>query len=252
MNKQFDEAVAAVVPSDGAARRLRSSIVAVFRDVQLQGATVLDVGGGAGLHSLYAALNGAAKVICLEPGAQGAMAEYSQPSGVRTNDVLGASVQVLPLTIQEFDPGMERFDVILLHNSVNHLDEQACMKLPDDVGSARSYKVIFEKLSSIAKDGALIIITDSSSKNFFALVPLRNPFAPSIEWEKHHRPSVWIALLESTGFTNVGTYWIVPQRLGSIGQQLFGNGPCTFFLSSYFRLTASRTTGRQTDDGFEN
>lgn len=240
MDKQFEDAVAAVVPSQGVARRLYHSITTVFRGVPLRGANVLDVGGGAGFHSLYAAVNGATKVVCLEPGAEGSRAEYGSPNQLPSNGANETSVQFLPLMIQEFDPGLERFDVILLHNSVNHLDEQACIMLPCDFESLESYTRIFEKLADLANEGALIIITDCSSKNFFGLIRIRNPFAPTIEWNKHHQPSLWAGLLEHAGFTDSTTEWIVPQRLGSVGQKLFGNQVCAFFLSSYFRLTACK------------
>jgi predicted RNA methylase len=43
----------------------------LFQDVPLHGARVLDIGGGAGVFSFYAAAAGAREVLCLEPERQG-------------------------------------------------------------------------------------------------------------------------------------------------------------------------------------
>src|SRR5688572_16582833 len=43
----------------------------LFDGIPLKGQRVLDVGGGGGLISFYAAVRGAAEVLCLEPSAAG-------------------------------------------------------------------------------------------------------------------------------------------------------------------------------------
>lgn len=240
MDNQYEEAVAATLVSPDASRRFQDSVAEVFRDVPLQGAHVLDIGGGSGLHSLYAAANGAVEVVCLEPGADGSRAEYIDPTVPSDQSLKSSPVRFLPLTLQDFEPNTTRFNVILLHNSVNHLDEPACMKLPKDSDSLASYKRLFEKLIELASDGALVIVTDCSSKNFFGLLQIRNPFAPTIEWEKHQQPLVWTNLLESVGFIDPEVHWLVPQRLGRLGQTFLGNRICAYFLSSYFKLTVRK------------
>lgn len=243
MEKQFEAAVTAAVPTEGAARRLRDSIVAVFNGVPLEGVDLLDVGGGAGLHSFYAALNGAHEVVCLEPGGSGALAEYGRSAPLQGVGGHDATLQFFPMTLQEFDAKNRKFDVILLNNSVNHLDEQACMKLPSDTVSIESYGSLFEKLAALSNDGATIIITDCSSKNFFGILGVKSPFAPTIEWEKHQQATVWTGFLHNAGFTDVKIQWLVPQRLGPLGQSLLGHRVGCFFLSSYFRLTARKADG---------
>ena len=51
--------------------RLKFQMDMLFRGVDLKDKKVLDIGGGYGLFSLYAASRGAKKVICLEPEADG-------------------------------------------------------------------------------------------------------------------------------------------------------------------------------------
>src|SRR5438067_4566581 len=45
----------------------------LFRGVQFDGKRVLDIGGGDGIYSFYAAARGATEVMCLEPEARGAI-----------------------------------------------------------------------------------------------------------------------------------------------------------------------------------
>jgi len=64
--------------------------------------------------------------------------------------------------VEDFDPGNKVFDIILLHNSINHLDEVACANLQHDSQSVETYRAIFQKLSNMASHGAkLIINTDA-------------------------------------------------------------------------------------------
>lgn len=52
-------------------RRLRLYAETIFNGVDFSGARVLDIGGGGGLYSFYAAVNGAKEVVCLEPESDG-------------------------------------------------------------------------------------------------------------------------------------------------------------------------------------
>ena len=49
------------------ARRLRFYTSWLFRNADFTGRRVLDVGGGSGIMTLYAAASGASTAVCLEP-----------------------------------------------------------------------------------------------------------------------------------------------------------------------------------------
>jgi 2-polyprenyl-3-methyl-5-hydroxy-6-metoxy-1,4-benzoquinol methylase len=71
-------------------------------------------------------------MVALEPEAAG-----SEDGGTsrfeRLREQLGLpSVELRRQALQEFDPGDERFDVLLLHASINHLDEPATLALAHD------------------------------------------------------------------------------------------------------------------------
>lgn len=212
----------------------------LFQDTAFFGKTMLDIGGGGGLFSFYAACCGASHVVCLEPEAKG-----SSPGMVdqfrRLSTLLSLDqVRIYPIRFQDFDPGSETFDIILLHNSINHLDEAACMNLQHDRHAVETYRGIFQRLSSMVSRGAKLIITDCSRYNFFALCHLKNPFGPTMEWHKHQSPNYWARLLSDVGFRNPRIRWTSFSSLRSIGRLLFGNKVAAYFLQSHFCLTMKK------------
>lgn len=216
---------------------LRFYLTHQFKNISFDKKTVLDVGAGAGVFSFYAACMGAKEVICLEPEAAGlkpGMVEKFKKlqSGLPDLD----QVKRVSITIQNFNPDDKKFDIILLHNSINHLDEEACIHLQHDIRAIEIYKMIFQKLGNLASNGAKLIITDCSRYNFFALCRIKNPFAPDIEWHKHQSPEYWAKLLFYAGFCNPKIQWISFSRLRSIGRLLLGNKFASYFLHSQFSL----------------
>ena len=219
---------------------LQFHLKTLFKNIPLKNRRVLDIGGGSGLHSFYAACMGAKEVVCLEPETEGsrsgAGAKFRKLSGILGYD----SVRFEPVTFQAFDPAGEQFDIILLHNSINHLDETACINLLNDEQSKAIYMDIFSKLSSVASSGAKLMVCDCSRYNFFALLRIKNPFAPTIEWEKHQAPEVWVNLLSQVGFVNPRVRWTAFNTLRSPGRVLLGNKLLSYFLRSDFCFTMEK------------
>ena len=212
----------------------------LFQDMPLVGKTMLDIGGGAGLFSFYAGCCGASRVVCLEPEATGSspgMASQSQ----KLLTLLGLKqVYIYPIRFQDFDPGDETFDIILLHQSINHLDEAACSALHYEPQAVETYNGILKRLNAIASPGAKLLIADCSRHNFFALCHLRNPFGPMIEWHKHQSPYRWARLLSDVGFRNPKIRWTSFNSLRFLGRLLFGNKVAAYFLQSSFCLTMEK------------
>lgn len=219
---------------------LRFYLDYLFQDVSFVGKSMLDVGGGSGLYSFYGAIMGAKEVICLEPEVEGSTKGVSDKFKQLSAGLSLSNVSLQPVRFQDFDAGDQTFDIILLHNSINHLDEEACIKLQYDDDARNRYKFIFQKLSKVAAPGAKLIIADCSRYNFFASLGIRNPFAPTIEWHKHQPPEFWSSILLNYGFMNPKVRWTSFSNLRRIGR-LFGNHFASYFLTSHFCLTMDRT-----------
>ena len=120
------------------------------------------------------------------------------------------------------------------------MNEDACIKLRESKIAKEEYRNIFRKLSKMTSSGSKLIICDCSNKNFFNLMGLKNPFATSIEWEKHQSPEVWAKLLEECGFRKEKIRWSSFNRLGRFGKLIFGNKFLSYFLTSHFCLWMER------------
>jgi SAM-dependent methyltransferase len=219
---------------------LRYHMDRVFGDVDLRGKRVLDIGGGSGLYSFYAAEKGAEKVVCLEPEISGSTSRITERFHRFQQAIGDRKVVLVKESFQSFEAGKEKFDVILLNNSINHLDEKACIALREDPGARDVYRAIFAKLHALSNEGATLVVRDCSSSNFFAAVGMRNPFAPTIEWPKHQPPEVWAELLKEAGFTAPRITWSSFNRLGTGGRLLFGHRWTSYFLISHFCLKMSK------------
>ena len=219
---------------------LQFHLKTLFKNIALENRRVLDIGGGNGLHSFYAACMGAKEVLCLEPGTEGSRsglgAKFRKLGGMLGRD----QVKFEPVTFQAFEPKGQQFDIILLHNSINHLDETACINLLNDEASKAIYLNMFSKLSALSSSGAKLIVCDCSRYNFFALLRVRNLFAPTIEWHKHQAPEVWVDLLSQVGFVNPRVRWTSFNTLRSPGRVLLGNKLLSYFLRSDFRFTMEK------------
>ena len=217
---------------------LRHFLEMVFGDVRCEGREVLDIGGGAGLLSFCAVERGASRAVLLEPEAAGFTTGVTQLfHDAAAALALQERVMLRPVTLQEFDPQGESFDLVISHNSINHLDEEACISLGESPGARNTYLDLLHKLKSMLNPGADVIVCDCSRHNLFAHLGVRNPFAPEIEWHKHQSPYFWAELFREAGFEQPVVRWNTFNSLGAPGRLLLGNRIASYFLVSHFRLS---------------
>lgn len=218
--------------------RLRNHLNYMFSEVPLSGSRVLDVGAGNGLLSAAAASAGAT-VVALEPASDG--------SSVRAQRIFGdlieacavsGNVSIRNQTLQDFLTSSVEcsFDVVMMANTINHLDEISVINALGDSGARGSFLEIFTKLASILTPQAVMVITDCGRRNVFNEFGFRSPLAPDIEWNKHQEPEFWSRLLDECGFRETSISWSTPNSLGSFGRYFLANRFFAFLLLSHFRL----------------
>lgn len=220
-------------------KRLKFHINFIFKDIDFKDKNVLDIGGGIGIHSFYAACMGAKRVVCLEPELAGSSKRLKEKFSV-INSKLGLNnVYFVTETFQEYEDS-DIYDVVVSSASINHLNESACIKLKKSKSAREEYKKYFWKLFQMTTSGSKLIICDCSNKNFFKFIGFKNPFAPSIEWEKHQSPELWTSLLEDCGFKKNKLKWSSFGRLDRLGNFILGNKFFSYFLTSHFCLWMER------------
>jgi 2-polyprenyl-3-methyl-5-hydroxy-6-metoxy-1,4-benzoquinol methylase len=220
--------------------RLRFHLKALFEGVNFENKKMLDIGGGNGIYSFYAACMGAEEVVCLEPEAAGCSHGMIADFKRLQNRGLSDRVALEQKTFQQYASTDKRFDIVLLYNSINHLDEEACINLLKEETGKMIYLDLFSRFYRLINPGGILIISDCSRHNLFAHLGIRNPLCKSIEWHKHHSPKTWAKLLAEVGFDKPEISWTSFNFLGPWGRRLLGNKAAAYFLLSHFCLKMTR------------
>ena len=155
-------------------------------------------------------------------------------------EVLGLP-QCSMLTVDFMEYSQEcPFDIIMLHNSINHIRETRKDIRRDAESRGLQYRVV-EKVVSLLKPKGWAIISDCSRRNFFADVGIRSPwpFVRDIDWDKHQAPRAWKDLLRQAGMGNfrIGRY--VPHKMRWFSR-VIGSSLFNYFTYSWFVLRAQR------------
>ncbi len=218
---------------------LKEHLSFIFQNTILTNKRLLDIGGGVGILSFYAATLGA-ECVCLEPEFDGSTAGIAN-NFLKFKSSLPFSVNatLIQKTFQDYSI-IEKYDYVVLANSINHLDEENCIKLHFDTISQQTYLAYFKKIYDGLNSNGKIIITDCTRYNFFNIVGIKSPFMPTIEWYKHQSPTVWTKLLIDSGFKNPKIAWSYPNTFGKFGKFIFGNKIAAFVLLSHFRLELTK------------
>jgi SAM-dependent methyltransferase len=201
--------------------------------------SVLDIGGGDGAIAHYLAHYGLS-VDVIDPYADGEVGGAPIFFERLQNELcLPGKVSLTKAFVQEFEPS-HRYDLVISHNSINHLDETSVRDLQKNTKSAERYRRLFTSISELLKPGGVFLISDCARRNLFGDLHLTNPFARSIEFELHQNPRIWRALLNSTGFVCEGWMWNSMMRTGELGRLLLGNRLGAYLTTSHFTLRAIR------------
>ncbi|MHC5059695.1 MAG: class I SAM-dependent methyltransferase [Planctomycetota bacterium] len=209
----------------------------VFEGIDLAGKNLLEIGAGEGYLSAYASQY-ANHATAIEPQGQGSSEERASKID-KIHEALSAdNFEVVHDTIQNYSCTERKYDIVLMHNSVNHLDEAKCMTLKESEDSRRGYSEIFEKISNMMSPGAKMIVIDCSRYNFFQLLHVKHPICPQIDWNKHQSPETWLGILEPLGFKKDSVTWLVQRPLSRLSFVL-RNKCAAYFLFSQFRLVVS-------------
>lgn len=212
----------------------------LFKGVNFKNKRALDIGGGSGLYSFYLALNGAKDVLVMEPEFDGS-AEGVNKEFKEINKELGnpSNISLTTKVLEELPKNIGKFDIVLMQNSVNHINEEACVVLKEDNKARKFYLDYFKLLTTFCNPGAKLIMTDCTNRNFFYDYKIKDPFSVftrSIEWEKHQSPKTWSQLVKEVGFKHDKTTWTTPNILGKLGQIFLGNKLVSYFTRSHFRV----------------
>lgn len=223
--------------------RLGTLIDNIYNMVEVKDRTILDIGCGEGILSFSGACGGARKVVALEPELDGSTAGFNS-AFEKVRDTLGLNnVFLYRETLQNYDYKDGPFDIVIMYNVINHLDEASCIVLTTDAKARESYRDIFQEIFNNMSPGGVLIITDCSNKNFFADIGITNPVAKTIEWNKHQPPGIWQRQLQKVGFSPSYLTWNPLHSLGPL-RPLFRNWLGGYLTNSHFILRMTKPDRR--------
>ena len=128
----------------------------------------------------------------------------------------------------------EECDIVLMHNSINHIGEDIIKTILINNTSYYDYKSRLEKILSRLTKKGILIVSDCSVFNFLGNLGLKNPIAPTIDWDLHCEPHVWQKIIEDIGLRHIRTEWIARREFGNFGRKFISNKICSYFLDSHF------------------
>ncbi len=180
----------------------------LFEGISLVHTHVLEVGCGSGAWAIWAALHGAQQVLGIEPEIEGSsshvLAQFQHAIEVLG---LGAYVKASNHSLQELSPSEQPFDIVVMYNVINHLDEESVTLLHKNPVAVNQYGTILRHLRSLMSPGGWVIVADCARDNFWQRLGLRSPLALSIEWHKHQNPCLWVKIFERAGFQFFDLRW---------------------------------------------
>jgi len=203
---------------------------AFCKGIGLKDKSVLEIGCGSGALGRYVLNNGARSVVGLEPMQEGS-SEYRKPDET--------SFPIHPVTLMDFET-TDTFDLIMLYDSLNHLDEKSCIHLRDYRLAGYWYREMLHKIYQLLNSGGKLVIADASRRNLYPDLGFsKNPLDRSIEWFKHQTPELWIEFLTYCGFVHPKVNWLTARQLRWV-DWLVGNKLAAYFLVGHFRLIVEK------------
>jgi len=210
----------------------------IFSGVDTENKKLIDIGGGNGLASIWSLMEGNCKeALVVDPLSDGSNSRmFEQFQKMKTASGVGERLQFLDGTLEDLNSEGNNFDIALMHNSINHINEEMTPMLTFSEKARNAFLKEFRSIRSLMADNGILIISDCSNRNFFGDMGIKNPIAPTINWTVHQSPHVWSSLIEASGYKCLKTTWTTRRELGRFGHAILGNKVGAYLTNSHFSL----------------
>lgn len=198
----------------------------------IEGAHVLDIGGGDGAFALYLCLCRGAKTTVLdEYGGRGAdVANYAR--ALRAKQLLGVkNLQIHVGDVRTVDFPDGAWDYAYTRNTLHHIYHRH-----DADGPVVD---LFRRLHSWLRPGGCLRIGEISWVNVWGSSPFRKRLFPRMDFSTKSTAWRWMNCAREAGFGFEYVWWYVPRRLHK-WRPLLANPIASAFLTSSYVLSLRR------------
>lgn len=213
----------------------------MFRGIDIPGKTVVDVGSGRGLTSLWTALQGAKRVVSMEPEMDGSRSGAVQIQRERVAKLGLDQIEIVTTDFQHYQPD-EPFDILVSNASINHLEESEHHALRDRK-TFETFVGIATQMKHWLRPGGVAAITDASRYGLFSMaraygVPQRYCYySKTIDYKIHQNAGTWRTIFKEAGFRRVEIEHPFPYALRYF-EPVVNNAVASFCLQGAFILRA--------------
>lgn len=219
--------------------RLRDTL----RSIEWRGKDVCEVGCGRGDFAFYMALDGARRVVALEPSSAGSSSLKEAILKQRLNTLQLENFTFLPIRLEDYQFEPQSFDLVFGVQVIEHIHETKHV-LSEDPEALAHYQHVFSIFYNMLRSGGVLVLTDCYRHNIWSFLSRYKirPFLSHICWEIHQSPETYKSLAEEAGFERVGVHWRVPYQL-RFAPWIADNYLFQFFTFASYILTAQRAGG---------
>lgn len=204
----------------------------IFDGLDLENKRILEIGCGKGAFCIWAALNKAEYVLGIEPETAGSTGGSLHTFCETAGKLALSNIEAKGLFLNQLEIPQKSFDIILMYNVINHLDEDKVQVLDRDVSASEGYALLLKELKKFLYPEGIVIVADCARSNFWNNIGLKSPLVPTIEWHKHQNPSQWIKVFRTAGFDLYDFRWSLLYPFG----KLASNSLFQYLTTSHFVL----------------
>lgn len=207
-----------------------------FSGIDLCGKSVLEIGCGNGLLSLWLALiKNVGNIVAIDEyeGIGEDRNNYNSFTKVIEENLISIDLMKMDFWKSNFNPDF--FDMIVANNTLHHMIRTE-KYIFSDAQTRKQWIDLFSEIRRILKKDGVLILKDVTRFNLWRFLPLRLRF---IDWEIHPTKKEFKYAMQEAGFNNITLGNVVNYKLRYFSNVLQHNPLFSFFVTPDFYLTAN-------------
>jgi len=211
-----------------------------FSGIDLCGKSVLEIGCGNGLISLWLALlKNTGKIVAIDEyeGIGEDRNNYNNFKKIIKENSLGIDLMKVDFWKNNFKP--DSFDIVVANNALHHMIRTE-KYIFNDTETRNQWVDLFSVIRRILKRDGILVLREVSRFNLWRFLPLRFRY---MDWEIHPTKKEFAYVIRKAGFKNVDLRNVVNYKLRYLSNVLQNNPLYSFLVTPDFYLYLAAVDG---------